>query len=285
MTDEPLDSAVRALRNHYGGQSAQAAQTEEQILARLAPRRELSWHWPLSLAALFIGSTAWAGSQGHLGDWVQETFFAAAAPTRTPDSQVAARSLSVPSTNSPPAPLTQEPEPSSQPAAPSPLQAELVPPLPSEPPPHGQEEQSETDQRQVDTSQAPSAQAPKTPNVQPASTPAPAPPVPRSDAESSADTALSIYQRAHQSHFVSKDYLSALRGWEHYLRVAPAGPLALEARYNRALALLHLGRKSEAQAALEPFVRGQYGGYRQQEAQQLTDYLEGPPKSSTNQAD
>lgn len=270
MTDEPLDSAVRALRNHYGGQSAQAAQTEEQILARLAPRRELSWRWPLSLAALFIGSTAWAGSQGHLGDWVQETFFAAAESTRTPDPQPPARSLSVPSTNSPAPPLTQEPDPARQPTAASPLQAELARPLPSESPTHGQ---------------APSTQAPKISSVQPAPSPAPAPPLPHPNAESSTETALSIYQRAHQSHFVSKDYLSALRDWEHYLKLAPAGPLALEARYNRALALLHLGRKSEAQAALEPFVRGQYGGYRQQEAQQLTDYLEGPPRSSTNQAD
>jgi hypothetical protein len=57
------------------------------------------------------------------------------------------------------------------------------------------------------------------------------------------------------------------------LSAAPNGALSPEARYNRAITLARLGRKAEAASALAPFARGDYGGYRQTEAQSLLEVL------------
>jgi len=81
-----------------------------------------------------------------------------------------------------------------------------------------------------------------------------------------------LYRLAHDAHFASHDYARALSAWEAYLKAAPGGRLATEARYNRAICLLRLGRDAEARQALEPFAAGKLG-YRQSEAQKLLDEL------------
>ncbi len=81
-----------------------------------------------------------------------------------------------------------------------------------------------------------------------------------------------LYRLAHAAHFGSHDYARALTGWEAYLRAAPRGRFATEARYNRAICLLRLGRDAEARQALEPFASGKMG-YRQSEARALVDEL------------
>jgi TolA-binding protein len=86
------------------------------------------------------------------------------------------------------------------------------------------------------------------------------------------DTDGDLYRLAHEAHFSSHDYARALSGWDAYLRAAPRGRLATEARYNRAICLLRLGRDAEARLALEPFASGKMG-YRQSEAQQLLGEL------------
>lgn len=78
-----------------------------------------------------------------------------------------------------------------------------------------------------------------------------------------------VYRRAQAAHFKSHDLAEALRGYEAYLAAQPAGRFAVDARYNRALCLVRLGRRAEAQAELERFARGSYGGYRQADAQRL----------------
>jgi hypothetical protein len=101
----------------------------------------------------------------------------------------------------------------------------------------------------------------------------PAPPVvtlvPAPDAES-AD--LALFRRAQRLH-LNRDP-RALAAWDDYLRVAGEGPLAPEARYNRALCLVRLGRKAEAKAALAPFADGEYGTYRRTEAKALMEALD-----------
>jgi hypothetical protein len=47
-----------------------------------------------------------------------------------------------------------------------------------------------------------------------------------------------------------------------------------EARYNRALNQIKLGRAGAARQSLEPFARGDHGLYRQQQARQLLEALE-----------
>lgn len=81
-----------------------------------------------------------------------------------------------------------------------------------------------------------------------------------------------LYATAHEAHFVRRDPARALEAWNTYLRIAPrdlrAG-LVLEARYNRAICLLRLGRRDEARDALRPFAEGVYGDYRKDDARVL----------------
>jgi hypothetical protein len=100
-----------------------------------------------------------------------------------------------------------------------------------------------------------------------ASASAPRGPVDASDRE---DT---IYAAAHRAHFVEKDPARALVAWDAYLAAYPRGRYVLEARYNRALDLVRLGRNDEARTALEPFARGEMNGYRQREARAILDAL------------
>lgn len=86
-----------------------------------------------------------------------------------------------------------------------------------------------------------------------------------------------VYRRAHAAHFKNHDLSEALRGYEAYLAQQPSGRFAVDARYNRALCLVRLGRRAEAQAELERFARGSYGGYRQADAERLLAALNQEP--------
>jgi hypothetical protein len=106
-----------------------------------------------------------------------------------------------------------------------------------------------------------------------ASASAPAPAVEESDAGS---IDLADYKRAHKLHFSEQNYAAALPAWETYLHDHPGGSFAVEARYNRAICLVKLGRNAEAKSALEPFAQEKVaGGYRQEQAKALLEVLEG----------
>ena len=84
-----------------------------------------------------------------------------------------------------------------------------------------------------------------------------------------------LYREAHRAHFERRDYASAVGAWDRYLAAAgPGGRFVVEARYNRAIALVRTGRREEAAAALRPFAGGDYGGYRRDEARELLRTLE-----------
>lgn len=83
-----------------------------------------------------------------------------------------------------------------------------------------------------------------------------------------------LYADAHRLHFDARDHEGALRAWDAYLAAAPAGRLAPEARYNRGLCLVRLGRVAEARAALAPIAGGAAGCYRQDEAARLLRALD-----------
>ncbi|HEX4405354.1 MAG TPA: hypothetical protein VH560_11035, partial [Polyangia bacterium] len=85
------------------------------------------------------------------------------------------------------------------------------------------------------------------------------------------------YGRAHAAHFVTDAPAEALGLWDAYLSRYPRGAFAPEARFNRALCLLRLGRRAEALAALRPFAAGELGGYRQHEAATLIDWTSPAP--------
>ena len=82
------------------------------------------------------------------------------------------------------------------------------------------------------------------------------------------------YGQAHEAHFVANAPAEALGLWDAYLRRYPRGTFVPEARFNRALCLLRLGRRDEALTALRPFAAGELAGYRQREAATLIDWTE-----------
>jgi len=102
----------------------------------------------------------------------------------------------------------------------------------------------------------------------------PLPLPPSASTPAAPDPTLALYRAAHSAHFVAHDPARALAAWDTYLAAAPNGQFAPEAKYNRALSLVRLGRTAEARAALEPFALGNYGGYRKSDASALLERLE-----------
>lgn len=84
-----------------------------------------------------------------------------------------------------------------------------------------------------------------------------------------------LYRKAHALHFHGGDAAATLAAWDAYLAAEPDGRFSVEARYNRALVLIRLGRYAEARTALAPFARGEGApeAYRQAEAEQLVERL------------
>jgi hypothetical protein len=84
---------------------------------------------------------------------------------------------------------------------------------------------------------------------------------------------LALYRVAHEAHFRGTDPHAALAAWDAYLAELPHSQRAPEARWNRALVLIKLGRHAEAKTALAPFANAPAGSYRQREAAQLLEAL------------
>jgi hypothetical protein len=97
------------------------------------------------------------------------------------------------------------------------------------------------------------------PRLAPSTTPPPVLPDPEEQ----------LFKSAYRDQFVRHDAQAALEGWDAYLRAAPQGRFSLEAAYDRALCLVRLGRRSEAIAALRPFVVGTHGDYHRRDAARL----------------
>ncbi len=81
------------------------------------------------------------------------------------------------------------------------------------------------------------------------------------------------YERAHRDHFFRDAPAAALAAWDAYLAAYPNGTFAPEARYNRALCLVKLGRFTAAAQALRPFADGRLGSYRRHESCLLLRWL------------
>ncbi len=118
--------------------------------------------------------------------------------------------------------------------------------------------------------------SPEPPPTVPSPLPEALPMIPRSrhpvaavGREVASTSADDIYGQAHIAHFERGDFAAALSLWDRYLAITPLPPFAVEARFNRAIALLRLGQSDVAAAALRPFVEGDYGSYRRDEARRL----------------
>jgi hypothetical protein len=90
-----------------------------------------------------------------------------------------------------------------------------------------------------------------------------------------APTRSARYARAHELYFHAADYTAALQAFDDYLASEPGGAFVVEARYNRALCLVRLGRLDDARTALQPFADGEVlAGYRQQDARSLIEKID-----------
>jgi len=235
--DLKLDRATDALRDEM---HVTPAPPDDIDVARLSARRtrrgraRFARFVALPIAAAFVIMVGWASASGRLARWI-----AIATHTEGERSE-----------------HERAPAPSATPVLPSvpSVHAPIASALPDLPP-----VTSVTSVTPVTSDALPD------PSPPPPAT-APAKPVgPDADA---------LYRTAHEAHFVKKDPASALAAWDRYLAAAPQGRFALEAKYNRAISLVRLGRRAEAAAALRPFADGQYGDYRKEEARELLQSLE-----------
>jgi TolA-binding protein len=236
MTDDLLKAATRALREESEGDSADGRFTRARVMASLhqsTVKRRTRLAFVLPLAACLAAGTAWAGATGKLPAVFHAISEAVrGAPTERPSD--ATPKKPAPKKVTKPSAPPAEPPPSSPPALPATEPEAPAPVKPSKPEPV--------------LSTRPSSSA------------------------AFSDRDGDLYRLAHEAHFARHDYGRALTAWEAYLRAAPSGRLSTEARFNRAICLLRLGRVAEARTALKPFALGAMG-YRQSEAQQLLDEL------------
>jgi hypothetical protein len=101
----------------------------------------------------------------------------------------------------------------------------------------------------------------------------PLPAIAKPPVDDSEHRALRAYREAERLQFEEKDYARALGAWDRYIPLAGKSPLLVDAKWQRALCLVRLGRSDEGREALEPFARGDLGAYRQSEARTILDTL------------
>lgn len=278
MSDDLLERATRELRDAYDGESKASDDTLERVLETLEAKKSAPgarvFAWPSSpktkrtvlrtaaaLAATLALTTAWAASTGRLG----RIFDAGepGEPEAPAEPQRTERGTKATSASRPPVseetPAAQEARTTQE----TPV-AERTPTPPPTKPADAPPSTHANDARSTDPAQAETEGS--TP-IAPPNVDAPA------TAASAADPNDVAFERAHRLHF-DGNYADALAAWDTYLQNAPNGRFAPEARFNRAIALWKLGRKSEAKQALEPFARGVYGDYRRDEARRLLDAAE-----------
>lgn len=237
MSEDLLKAATQALKEESTAEDADGRFTRARVMASLHQgrvKRRTRLAFLLPLAACLAGGTAWGAATGRLPAMFQSI------------GQLVSYSSKAPAE-----PRAKAPAPRS--AATAPVEQVSPPPPAPEPAPE------------------PPAPVKSLPVAPPSASVVTAAP---SSSAVFRDTDGDLYRLAHEAHFARQDYAAALAGWDAYLRAAPGGRLATEARYNRAICLLRLGRDAEARRALEPFATG-FMGYRQNEARELLNEL--PP--------
>lgn len=101
--------------------------------------------------------------------------------------------------------------------------------------------------------------------AQPSAHVAPAPPA--------LDAEIIAFREADDAYRRSGNLQAASEAYARYVQQYPGGRFVPEATFNRALALLKLGRGREARPLLERFASGDFGAYRKRAAEQLLEAL------------
>jgi hypothetical protein len=250
MNDDLVERAAAIVRERYDGAGVSAGRTEERVLLRLhvrSRRRHVAPMFAIPLVAALMASVAWGTVTGNLGVAVRAVTRALGVTRRGPAASrlrgSAAATASASNVQPEPEPTKEVASSGSAPVSDAQPVGVPTPPLPS-----ARRSAPKPNPISNDLSQPP-AHSPSAPDID------------------------ALYRAAHHAQFFGRDPAAALALWDRYLAAAPNGSMAPEARYNRAIALYRLGRKSEAADALESFARGDYGPYRQDEAQALLKTL------------
>ena len=276
--NDAFDRAVQALRETGETPAADVSRTRRRVLETLhrGERRGRRTFWVLlPVAAVLAGGAALAKDS----DVVRRMWTGVAETARIVVPAETPAPLARPAR----APVVSPPERGVEPPAIAPLETENAAPSIAVPSP------AVPSIAEAPESAAPRAALPVVPRRNrrpeiadsasaPLSNPPPEPAASEVPAVSAPDegeaASLQLYKSAYRLHFVEQRYAAALAAWDAYLRSAPQGRLVVEARYNRAIALVRLGRRGEAEAALAPFARGEIsGGYRAREARELLEAL------------
>jgi len=280
MTDrDVLKRACEALRNASEPSDEELVRLRERVLKnKIKPvgerRVSRNVRWLLPLAAAFMAATALAATPGAWEGMLDATDrflnIELLAPGQKTAQQRRTRHNTAPTTKgrhaaepaeaeqpvAVPAPITDSTSQDTHPAAASPT-TEVNVQAPAS----------------LHTTRGASERAPKRhviPSGEDESVKAPTAREPSHD--------LQLYKSAHQSHFRDRNYGQALSAWEAYLQQMPSGTFAIEAKYNRALCLVRLGRYAEARAAFSEFAEGKVvGGYRRDEAARFIEALDKRP--------
>lgn len=244
MKRDVLDAAAESLRDAGAGISISAHEGAARVLRdikRQSRRRRTARLAFVQVFALLIGFGAWAATSGRLDRFVRERVWQSQPKPRVAHTSVRP-TRSAPSDGYsipqeyPTAPPAIAPETGAVAAAP-------LTPTRTQPRRHVMAKLQPPDE--------------KADLVQP-------PP-----------STLALYEAAHDAHFGRKDWATALALWDVYLKSGDLS-FSVEARYNRALALVRLEKKAEAAEALRPFAEGEYGAYRRNDALRLLQWIERP---------
>jgi TolA-binding protein len=266
--NDVLQRAARALRETHSGDSARSPFTRARVMRSLHEdkKRRLSRTLIFGpLAAILVGSTAWAAATGQLPvlfERAEQWFVSAQAPTgqATAIPQPGRKHTAKHSPSSE-EPLAVEAAPSVDPVP----TVEAVPTVA----PTIEVVESPPERVVARRRLAEPAVVSEPPRAEPVPEPPPAPEVPP---ELARDPELAQFRRAHDLHFQGKAN-AAIAAYGEYLGAYPGGRFVPEARYNTALNLLKLGQRSRAQSILKAFAEGRYGGYRQEQARGLLDAM------------
>ncbi|HSC88885.1 MAG TPA: hypothetical protein VLC09_16495, partial [Polyangiaceae bacterium] len=208
MSDDLLLRATRALREQRDGTIDDARAAEDRLIARLPRTRRIrpTSPWGLSMAALLIGSTVWATAGAPLPSWLDgsSSDVPPAAPPTPPSAAEQASPGKERDSSRPGDPAPTEPLP---PAASPTLPAKSPEPRPL----------ARADGHEPSNPNEPTALRPNEPSNPNEPT---EPPAPEASESSSQKAALDLYQKAHELHFVARDYARALAAWDRYLQLA-----------------------------------------------------------------
>jgi len=248
MTNDALAPWIQAYRDENSGASLDARAIRRRVLVGMGARqrrRLTALRFVLPVAATFIGSVALAASQGALPRLEDVRAWLGVAETPSAPLPIAPRAKAKRGHQSSPAPSAAPPAPSAV------LPAATVAPAPAPTP-----------------EPAASLSLEDLP-VEPVK-----PTRPRRVSENALSIDLAAYEQAHRLHFGGSDPARALGAWDAYLASHPSGTFAPEARFNRAVCLLRLGRRSEARAVLEPIAEQSPGAYGRERARNMLDAME-----------